>query len=64
MGAPKATKKVPVNTQFVLVYSTDPEGAPVASAIDSARGKFLVALAFALLILMILGFARFRWYLI
>ncbi|MCA1727723.1 MAG: hypothetical protein LC722_08780, partial [Actinobacteria bacterium] len=64
MGAPEPTKKVPVNTQFVLVYSTDPEEAPVAGALDTARGKFVVALAFAFLILMLIGFARFRWYLL
>jgi hypothetical protein len=64
MGSPASTKKVPVNTQFVLVYSTSPDRAPIAGALDTARGKFLVGLAFALLILLILAFARFRWYLI
>lgn len=64
MGAPVATKKTPVTTQFVLAYSTDPDRSPVAGAISTTGGKILVLLAFAMLIAVLVGFARFRWYLL
>jgi hypothetical protein len=64
MGSPVSTKKVPVATQFVLSYSTDPDRSPADGALGSTGGKLLVILAFAMLIAVLIAFARFRWYLL
>jgi hypothetical protein len=64
MGSPEPTKEVPVDTQFVLVFTTEAPGLTVASPLSSTGGKVAVGLAFVLLILSLLAFARFRWHLL
>jgi hypothetical protein len=64
MGSPETSKDVPVDTQFVLVFSTEEPGLTVASPLSTTAGKVAVALAFLLLILTLLAFARFRWHLL
>ncbi|HEV3475050.1 MAG TPA: hypothetical protein VG602_06770 [Actinomycetota bacterium] len=64
MGSPQPTKEVPVDTQFVLVFSTEPPDLTTASALSSTGGKVAVGLAFLTLILALLAFARLRWHLL
>lgn len=64
MGSPESSKDVPVDTQFVLVFTTDDTGLTVSSPLSSTAGKVAVGLAFLLLILTLLAFARFRWHLL
>ena len=64
MGSPEATKDVPVDTQFVLVFTTEDAGLTVSSPLSSTAGKVAVGLAFLLLILTLIAFARFRWHLL
>ncbi|MGH2710909.1 MAG: hypothetical protein ACRDH9_06880 [Actinomycetota bacterium] len=64
MGSPASSKEVPVDTQFVLVFSTEEPELTVSSPLSSAAGKAAVAGAFLALILALLAFARFRWHLL
>jgi hypothetical protein len=64
MGSPAASKDVPVDTQFVLVFSTEDPGLTTAGPLSTTAGKVAVGLAFGLLILTLLAFARFRWHLL
>jgi hypothetical protein len=64
MGSPQTSKDVPVDTQFVLVFSTEPPSRTIASPLSSTAGKVAVGLAFLMLILTLLAFARFRWHLL
>jgi len=64
MGSPEASKDVPVDTQFVLAFSTEAPSRTISSPLSSTAGKVAVGLAFAMLILTLLAFARFRWHLI
>ncbi|MGH2691393.1 MAG: hypothetical protein ACRDHM_02710, partial [Actinomycetota bacterium] len=64
MGSPESSKDVPVDTQFVLVFTTEPPARTISSPLSSTAGKVAVGLAFAMLILTLLAFARFRWHLI
>jgi hypothetical protein len=64
MGSPEPTKDVPVDTQFVLAFSTEAPERTIASPLSSTAGKVAVATAFLMLILTLLAFARFRWHLI
>jgi hypothetical protein len=63
MGSPEDTKDVPVDTQFVLVLSTEPPPAG-GSPLSTTAGKVATGVAVGFLILTLLGFARFRWTLI
>jgi hypothetical protein len=64
MGSPEASKDVPVDTQFVLAFSTEAPSRTISGPLSSTAGKVAVGLAFAMLILTLLAFARFRWHLI
>jgi hypothetical protein len=64
MGSPAAAKDMPVDTQFVLVYSTEAPGSDAAGPLSTTASKVLVGLAFLMLIVTLLAFARFRWHLI
>jgi hypothetical protein len=64
MGSPETTKEIPVDTQFVLVFTTEEPEMTVSSPLSSTAGKVAVAVAFLLLILTLLGFARFRWHML
>jgi hypothetical protein len=64
MGSPESSKDIPVDTQFVLVFTTEDAGLTVSSPLSSTGGKVAVGLAFLLLIATLLAFARFRWHLL
>jgi hypothetical protein len=64
MGSPETSKDVPVDTQFVLVFSTEEPSLTVSNPLSSTAGKAAVAAAFVALILALLAFARFRWHLL
>jgi hypothetical protein len=64
MGSPASTEDVPVDTQFVLAFTTEEPERTRTSPLATAGGRVATAVAFALLILTLLGMARFRWRLI
>jgi hypothetical protein len=64
IGSPETSKEVPVDTQFVLAFTTAQPERTISSPLSSTAGKVAVAIAFGLLILTLLGFARFRWHLL
>lgn len=64
MGSPESTKKVPVDTQFVLAFSTDAPEMTSSSPTSSAGGKVVTLVALLALVGALVLFARFRWFLI
>lgn len=64
MGSPVSTEDVPVDTQFVLAFTTEEPERTQTSPLATTGGRVATAVAFGLLIMTLLGFARFRWHLI
>ncbi|MCA1832550.1 MAG: hypothetical protein LC750_07435, partial [Actinobacteria bacterium] len=63
MGRPLDADGTPALGQLVLSFSTGPV-AERGRITDSARGRAALTLSMALILLVVLGFARFRWFLI
>ncbi|MFY9586067.1 MAG: hypothetical protein WAT66_01285 [Actinomycetota bacterium] len=63
MGRPMDPDKKPAVGQLVLTFSTE-SLAERPMATDTAMGKFSLLLASALILLVLFGFARFRWFVI
>jgi hypothetical protein len=63
MGRPIDPDKKPAVGQLVLTFSTE-SLAERPMATDTAAGKFSMILASALILLVLFGFARFRWFVI
>jgi hypothetical protein len=64
MGSPASTEDVPVDTQFVLAFTTEEPERTQTSPLATTGGRIATAVAFGLVILTLLGMARFRWHLI
>ena len=64
MGSPASTEDVPVDTQFVLAFTTEEPERTRTSPLATTGGRVATAVAFGLVILTLLGMARFRWHLI
>jgi hypothetical protein len=56
-------KPPPTIGQLVLTFSTEPLGER-PSIMDTPKGKFSVILGFALILTVLFGFARFRWFIV
>ncbi len=63
MGRPMDPDKKPAVGQLVLTFSTE-SLAERPKATDTSMGKFSLLLASALILLVLFGFARFRWFVI
>ena len=63
MGVPMDADKKPAVGQLVLTFSTD-SLAERPMATDTPTGKFSLLLASALILVVLFGFARFRWFII
>jgi hypothetical protein len=63
MGRPTDPDGQPAVGQLVVSFSTGPV-AERPHAVDSARGRVAVAFGAALILVVLFGFARFRWFLI
>lgn len=63
MGRPMDPDKKPATGQLVLTFSTE-KLAERPRATDTSAGKFSLILASALILLVLFGFARFRWFIV
>lgn len=64
MGSPASTEDVPVDTQLVLAFTTEEPERTRTPPLATTGGRVATAVAFGLVILTLLGMARFRWHLI
>jgi hypothetical protein len=63
MGTPMDSDKKPAVGQLVVTFSTE-KLAEHPMATDTAMGKFSVIVACALILSVLFGFARFRWFIV